>query len=78
MVILQAHHGGAVFRYVGRVPRFFPKPSLFHEPKDYVVDTKRFRREVVGALYFVWIVGILEFVEILIELHILPIFISIY
>lgn len=64
--------------YFASTPRFFPKPSLFREPQEYTVHPKIFRREVFDALWFVWIVGILEFVETLIELGFISPFFSIY
>jgi len=70
--------GDVYQRYADSVPRFFPRLSLFHEPAEYVVKPKVFRREVFDAMYFVWIVGVLEFFEILTELRIIPALFSIY
>jgi protein-S-isoprenylcysteine O-methyltransferase Ste14 len=70
--------GSAYDDYTARVPRFLPKWSLFHEPPEYVVVPKVFRREAIDALYFVLIIGYFEIVEELIELGIIKTFISIY
>jgi protein-S-isoprenylcysteine O-methyltransferase Ste14 len=70
--------GAAYDDYVRRVPRFFPKISLFHEPVQYVVNTKIFRREIFDAMYFVWAVGLFEFFEALIEIGIVKTYFSIY
>ncbi|MDR0764517.1 MAG: isoprenylcysteine carboxylmethyltransferase family protein [Synergistaceae bacterium] len=70
--------GSAYDDYVRRVPRFFPKISLFSEPAEYIVNPKIFRREVFDAVYFVWIVGFFEFFEGLTELEIIKPFISIW
>ncbi|MDR1658443.1 MAG: isoprenylcysteine carboxylmethyltransferase family protein [Deltaproteobacteria bacterium] len=61
-----------------KVPRFFPKLSIFSEPKEYVVNTKVFRREIFDAMFFVWVVGLFEFFEILIELGNINTYFSIY
>ncbi len=76
--VLLRHFGEAYAGYTADVPRFFPDIKLFHEPAEYVVKPKIFRREVFDALYFVWIVGVFECMETLIELHVIPTFLSIY
>ena len=52
-------------RYLAAVPRFVPDPSLFHEPGEYVVNTKIFRREALDATAFAGIVGFFQLVEML-------------
>jgi hypothetical protein len=64
--------------YMARVPRFIPNLSLFHEPEEYIVRPKTFRREVFDALYFVWAVGLFEMVEELMELGVIRTYFSIY
>ena len=49
--------------YISRVPAFFPKLSNFHEPADYIVNPSVYRRHIFSALWFIWIVGLLEVVE---------------
>lgn len=49
--------------YKNKVPAFFPKFSNFEEPEQYVVNPKIYRRHIVSALWFIWIVGILEIIE---------------
>lgn len=70
--------GDAFEHYLASTPQFFPKLSLLHEPGEYLVQPKVFRREIFDALWFVWIVGILEFMETLIELGLISPFFSIY
>jgi protein-S-isoprenylcysteine O-methyltransferase Ste14 len=55
--------GGVYDGYVRRVPRFFPKISLFSEPAEYIVNPKIFRREAFDAVYFIWIVGLFKLLE---------------
>jgi protein-S-isoprenylcysteine O-methyltransferase Ste14 len=65
-------------QYAAKVPRFFPDISLFREPAEYVVNTRSFRREIIDAIYFIWLVGLFEFVGKLIDRGILPTFIALY
>ncbi|MDR1915698.1 MAG: isoprenylcysteine carboxylmethyltransferase family protein [Synergistaceae bacterium] len=70
--------GEAYSRYSANVPRFIPDISKFREPAEYVVNTKVYRRELVDAMYFLWIVGFFEFLEVLIEAQIIPTYFSMY
>lgn len=64
---------GDAFRdYMARVPRFWPKLSLFREPEAYTVTPRVFRREVFDAVWFVWVAGVLELLEVLGAVKILP------
>ena len=49
--------------YARRVPAFFPRISLLHEPERYTVNPRIFRKHIFSALWFIWIVGILELIE---------------
>lgn len=49
--------------YAQKVPAFFPKLSLFDEPKTYRVMPVVYRKHIFSALWFVWIVGLLEIIE---------------
>ncbi len=57
--------------YARRVPAFFPRISLLHEPEHYTVNPRIFRKHIFSALWFIWIVGILELIEGLKDLGIL-------
>jgi protein-S-isoprenylcysteine O-methyltransferase Ste14 len=70
--------GDAYDDYVRRVPRFFPKISLFSEPAEYIVNPRIFRREVFDAVYFIWIVALFKFLEGLTESGIVTPYISIW
>jgi len=55
---------GAEFReYKKRVPAFFPKISTFVEPENYRVKPAVYRKHIFSALWFIWIIGILEVIE---------------
>jgi protein-S-isoprenylcysteine O-methyltransferase Ste14 len=75
---LSSIFGNAYGDYTRRVPRFFPKISLFSEPAEYIVNPKIFRREVFDAVYFVWIVALFQFFDELAELGIITPYISIW
>ena len=64
--------------YCNKTPFFFPKISLLKEPESYTVNPKIFRKHIFGALWFVWLMGILELFEAFHETGILPIYIKIY
>ena len=60
--------------YARRVPAFFPSFALFSEPDTYVVKPVVYRRHMFSALWFVWIVGLLELAEGLKEMGWMPSF----
>lgn len=64
--------------YMKEVPRFFPEISLLKEPEEYVVKPVVFRKHIFDALWFIWIMGILETIEGLQEAGIFPTIFKIY
>lgn len=60
--------------YQREVPCFFPKFSLLkgNEPKDYPVCTKTVRHCLCEALWFVWLIGIIELLAAFREVGCLP------
>jgi protein-S-isoprenylcysteine O-methyltransferase Ste14 len=75
---LQAKHGKRFEEYVTAVPRFFPRMSKFTEPQEYIVKPIIFRKHIFSALWFIWLIGILELVEELHEIGIIPVMFKIY
>ena len=55
--------GGEFEDYVQKVPAFFPKISLLDEPQNYHVIPATYRKHIFSALWFIWLTGILEFIE---------------
>lgn len=49
--------------YTKRVPAFFPRLSTFAEPENYSVKPAVYRRHIFSALWFIWIVGIVDVIE---------------
>ena len=71
-------HGEKFSTYCKRTPSFIPNLCLLEEPEEYSVKPKVFKKNILGALWFVWLVGILEFLEALHEANILPTYFTIY
>lgn len=73
--VLRKRFGAAFEAYCARVPRFLPRLSGYVEPETYTVNPRLFRRSMFDVVWFIWFVGILEFVEALHEYHIVdPLF----
>jgi protein-S-isoprenylcysteine O-methyltransferase Ste14 len=64
--------------YCARVPRFFPHHVAFEEPKSCTVNPRIYRRHIFSALWFILIVGWLDFFEDLHEMGLLPVFFHLY
>ena len=64
--------------YARRTPAFFPNFSRLSEPETYAVKPRVYRRHMFSALWFVWIVGLLELAEGLKEVGWLHTFWSFY
>lgn len=60
---LESRFGVAFKEYKRKVPSFLPRLSSFEEPAQYTVNPIIYRRHMVSALWFVWLVGILEVIE---------------
>lgn len=71
-------HGQEYETYLSTTPAFFPKPSLLREPIEYVVKTHVLRRRMLGALYFLWFIGVIQLIEEVHDLKLLPVFFRLY
>lgn len=71
---LRERFGGDFDDYARRVPAFFPNIAPFSEPDTCLVNPVVYRRHMFSALWFVWIVGLLELAEGLKELGWMPAF----
>jgi hypothetical protein len=60
------------------VPAFFPRFSNFYEPDNYNVKPSVYRRHIFSALWFIWLVGIIEVIEGMKELGFLKALWSLY
>src|SRR4030042_2174972 len=70
--LLNLHHD-EYMSYRKKTPYIIPNLSLFHEPETYTVSTKILKKSIFRALWFIWIVGILELIEALHDIGIIPI-----
>jgi len=75
---LRGYHSDRFDEYLQTVPRFFPSFAHFREPQEYVVNPIVFRRHIFSALWFVWLICILELIEELHELGFLPSLFKVY
>lgn len=60
--------------YQKGTPSFFPKWNLFgfNEPDTYSINPQKIRRACLDVLWFIWLIGIIEFVSACHEAKILP------
>jgi hypothetical protein len=77
-VKLMAIHGSTFVSYKNSVPRFFPDPARFSEPENYLVKTKIVRRHMSEVIWFIVLLGFLEFIKALHRADILPTLFRLY
>ena len=70
-------HGESFRHYCSVVPSFFPKLSLFHEPKDYPVNARLFRRTFFSVMWFPLAFILIHFLGHLQEMGIVPVLVFI-
>jgi protein-S-isoprenylcysteine O-methyltransferase Ste14 len=75
---LLAKHPSEYHNYMRLVPRFFPKFSLLSERNDYSMNPKIFRKQLAGAVWFIWFFGMVQGTESLHELGWVPIYFHLY
>ncbi|OAI57973.1 hypothetical protein AYO49_01655 [Verrucomicrobiaceae bacterium SCGC AG-212-N21] len=75
---LKAKFQGEYENYCAKVPRFFPHHTAFEEPKACQINPRIYRKHIFSALWFILIVGWLEFFEKLHQLGWVPVYFHIY
>lgn len=75
---LLAIHGEPYREYMRSVPRFWPLARRPVEPSTYVIVPAKVRRALIDSLWFVWLVGLLEFAEALREAGVLGMWFLLY
>lgn len=75
---LKKIYGDQYDAYVCSVPQFWPKWRFLKEPQEYAVTPRIFRKHIFSALWFFWIIGILELLEMLREQGVLIAHFAIY
>ncbi|MEB3104636.1 MAG: isoprenylcysteine carboxylmethyltransferase family protein [Cyanobacteriota bacterium] len=69
---LEELFGEAYRTYQQRVPRFWPQPGLYSEPASWTSNPRLFRRHILSDIWFVWIAAIIELIEGLRTMGLLP------
>jgi protein-S-isoprenylcysteine O-methyltransferase Ste14 len=75
---LRQIHGAEFQHYCEEIPRFIPSFRRLQEPQEYLVKARLFRKSLFDATCFIWLIAVLETIEVLHELNILPVFIRLY
>lgn len=75
---LRGIHGGVYDAYVGLTPCFLPRRSRYSESDAYEVNPRNFLSALFDALWFVWLIGILELGEALREAGFVPSLLTLY
>jgi len=55
--------GAAYAAYCTTTPRWLPDWSAYHEPETWLISPSRFRKGLLGAMWFLWVFMIWEIVE---------------
>jgi len=55
--------GDAYLAYCAATPRWLPNWSAYREPETLVISPRRFRKGLLGAMWFLWVFMIWEIVE---------------
>lgn len=71
-------HGEPFKAYMASVPRFWPRNFKIVEPEEYIVSPVKFRHALLDAIWFVWILGIIQMAEALRNAGILPTLYKLY
>jgi len=65
--------GQSYIEYMKKVPRFFPKPSLYTEPEFYKVTIGNLVRNFAEAMLLIWVYILMHFIEMLQDAGTLPV-----
>jgi protein-S-isoprenylcysteine O-methyltransferase Ste14 len=69
---LRELHGAQFDAYSRRTPRFWPSLKAYQEPATYLVSPQHFRKELCDVMWFIMAGGLVEFIEGLHQLGVLP------
>lgn len=75
---LASLHGERYLAYCRRTPRLIPNFRLLDEPREYVVRPAEFRRWLADAVWFIWGLGLVEFIDSLHDVGLLPVIFHLY
>lgn len=71
-------HGQSYRDYCKITPRFFPSFSAITEPQEYRVRPAIIRKSFIDAIWFVWSVGVIEWLKVLHDMDLLPVYWTLY
>jgi protein-S-isoprenylcysteine O-methyltransferase Ste14 len=69
---LEELFGEAYRSYLNRVPRFWPRLALYQEPQRWLSNPRLFRRHILNDICFVWLAALIELIEGLRRIGVLP------
>lgn len=75
---LLSKYGAQFEAYCAKVPRFWPRFSLFSEPDSYAVSARHFKTSLSETIWFIIAGGAVEFIEGLHESGMLPTLFHLY
>lgn len=55
--------GAAYAQYCAATPRWIPRWSAYREPESWAMSPRRFRKGLLGAMWFLWVFMVLEIAE---------------
>jgi protein-S-isoprenylcysteine O-methyltransferase Ste14 len=70
--------GDKYAKYKSNVPSFIPNIFLYHEPSEYTINIKIFKRGLFESMYFIYIVILFIFIDILSTYGLFEYYIHIY
>ncbi len=69
--------GEEYLKYIQNTPRFFPRVSLLVEPESYTINAQIFRKSLFDVMWFLWFFIILQLIDKLHDIGILPVLLQI-
>jgi protein-S-isoprenylcysteine O-methyltransferase Ste14 len=75
---LQMRHEEIFQYYIKKTPRIIPDLALFHEPEEYRVYPRTFRKTLKDALWFLWAAGLINLLRCLQASGLWPVVMEIY
>jgi protein-S-isoprenylcysteine O-methyltransferase Ste14 len=74
---LEVKFGQEFIDYKKKTPRWLPQFSSYYEPEQYLVKTKYLKRAMFDSMWFIWFFMFIRIVEVLQDLHYLPVILKI-
>jgi len=66
-------HGGLYREYMKSTPSFFPSPSLYREPDEYIIRPHPFRKRLLDSSVALWVLALIYLIHTLHRHGILPV-----